>query len=784
VDTLLHLGLSNAVLATVLALGVAAVARLWRRPAVVHGLWLLVLLKLLTPPLLPLPVAWPETRPAQTPESQPVSLHAEEPAGPQCLLDTPTRRLHGGGTADPHQPDVPARDATSPSLARRAGEAGEPEPAPVPAPAFSWKVALAIVWVSGSLLWWALAGWRVYRFQALLRHARPAPPGLQAHAARLADRLGRKRCPGVWLVPGPLSPMLWALAGTPRLLLPAGLWDCLSEEQRDTLLLHELAHCHRGDDWVRRLELLALGLYWWHPVAWWARHELQEAEEQCCDAWVVWALPASAAAYADALVATLAFLSRPRAALPMGASGVGRLHPVKRRLSMILRGTTPRALSWPAFLVLLALCGLLPLRPTWAVPAPADEPPASAVVVAEPPVAQVTEKPPPPPAELPVSDKPPTPATGLPPSYGAGLPQVFRNDLAVRKQQLDEARYEVELAEVQLGLKQAELREAQTRTQRAKRDLDHMQRLGEARSVSRGELERAKDDLEVAEAQAQQKAFGVREAELRLQQARRRLENLSPAPPPPATWAERGFRDRSHDFGKVYRGTLLEKDFIFVNRDPAPAHIAGVRVSNASVTATAEEMEIAPGKATRIRVRLDTNRFSGGGVAGIYVSFDRPRQEQVTLTVRADVVSGPPAGPPNTPPPADRDGLRELEKKLDTLLKEVESLRRELRQRKESRGATDPGVTVVNHRKFKLPFRVEQNRTGQVNAVELWASTDGRNWQLVDTAPATADAFTYTAPEDGLYLFATCTVDDQGRRAPDLSSLALPTLKVRVETAK
>src|SRR5262249_55524208 len=147
------------------------------------------------------------------------------------------------------------------------------EPPPPPRP-FPWAATLAILWASGSVLWWALAGWRLHRFHALLRHARPAPPDLQAHANRLAGQLGRPRCPAVWLVACPLSRMLWALASAPRLLLPTGLWDRLSDEQRDTLLLHELAHWRRGDHWVRRLELLALGLYWWHPVAWWARREL------------------------------------------------------------------------------------------------------------------------------------------------------------------------------------------------------------------------------------------------------------------------------------------------------------------------------------------------------------------------------------------------------------------------------------------------------------------------------------------------------------------------------
>src|SRR4051812_38404526 len=62
-DTLLHAGLSNALMAAVLALPAAAVARLGRRPALAHALWLLVLLKLLTPPLIPIPVFWPGGEP-------------------------------------------------------------------------------------------------------------------------------------------------------------------------------------------------------------------------------------------------------------------------------------------------------------------------------------------------------------------------------------------------------------------------------------------------------------------------------------------------------------------------------------------------------------------------------------------------------------------------------------------------------------------------------------------------------------------------------------------------
>src|SRR5262249_16941724 len=54
VRTLLEFGLANPLCAAALAVLALVVGRVCRRPALVHGLWLLVLVKLVTPPLLPL----------------------------------------------------------------------------------------------------------------------------------------------------------------------------------------------------------------------------------------------------------------------------------------------------------------------------------------------------------------------------------------------------------------------------------------------------------------------------------------------------------------------------------------------------------------------------------------------------------------------------------------------------------------------------------------------------------------------------------------------------------
>ncbi len=362
-ESLLRIGASNALAACALALLAAAAGRFCRRPAVVHSLWLIVLLKLVTPPVLPIRL---------------LPSFQASPAAPVSL----TVAADPGATSPPAQAD-PSRDddLADPIVEEEAGpapvspapespEVSDLSPAPAaPASAvapFPWAGALLLLWAVGSAAWFVLAGLRAYRFARLLRFAEAAPPWLQARAEELAARLGLARCPAVRLVPGHLSPMLWALGGPPRVFLPAGLLGRLDPAQQDALLAHELAHLRRRDHWVRGLEMLVTVLYWWHPVAWWARRELREAEEQCCDAWVLWALPGAHKTYALALVETVDFLSQARSPLPQGASGIGQVQHLRRRITMIMRGTTPRALTWAGGLAVFALGAvLLPLLPTW-----------------------------------------------------------------------------------------------------------------------------------------------------------------------------------------------------------------------------------------------------------------------------------------------------------------------------------------------------------------------------------------------------------------------------------
>src|SRR6266699_7047172 len=90
----LHVAVANLAVAALLAVLATLAGRFCRRPALVHSLWLLVLLKLVTPPLLPLEVPWleapgaagpaadgpPQGEPVARPEDPPETVAAGTPA--------------------------------------------------------------------------------------------------------------------------------------------------------------------------------------------------------------------------------------------------------------------------------------------------------------------------------------------------------------------------------------------------------------------------------------------------------------------------------------------------------------------------------------------------------------------------------------------------------------------------------------------------------------------------------------------------------------------------------
>jgi hypothetical protein len=70
---------------------------------------------------------------------------------------------------------------------------------------------------------------------------------------------------------------------SPRILLPAALLAELSSAELEQVILHEMEHLRRADDWTNLVQKLVLVLFPINPVLLWIEHRLCSERELACD---------------------------------------------------------------------------------------------------------------------------------------------------------------------------------------------------------------------------------------------------------------------------------------------------------------------------------------------------------------------------------------------------------------------------------------------------------------------------------------------------------------------
>ncbi|HKV76741.1 MAG TPA: M56 family metallopeptidase [Candidatus Sulfotelmatobacter sp.] len=125
----------------------------------------------------------------------------------------------------------------------------------------------------------------------------------------------------------------------PAILIPRSLMCDLSPGELNQVILHELAHFRRWDDWTNVVQQAVTALLFFHPAVWWIEKKLGLEREMACDDAVL-AETASPRAYAECLarLAEKSFVTR---GIALAQSVLGKVRQTSARVARILDVNKP-----------------------------------------------------------------------------------------------------------------------------------------------------------------------------------------------------------------------------------------------------------------------------------------------------------------------------------------------------------------------------------------------------------------------------------------------------------
>jgi beta-lactamase regulating signal transducer with metallopeptidase domain len=222
----------------------------------------------------------------------------------------------------------------------------------------SWAFCLFAAWAAGSgllLLRMSVGLWRVLQIRrncSDLEFASLDP----AIARMLRDFVSRRRvklCVSCDVaVPAAIGFF------RPAIVFPAWLLPQLSTGEIKVILLHELAHLLRRDDWTNLAQKIVKAVFFFHPAVWWIENRLTLEREMACDD-IVLAQTSSPRAYVSSLISFAEKLQNARG-LALAQALVSRMHQMSLRVAQILDAKRPsRTGLWKPVLGLSA--GMLAL---------------------------------------------------------------------------------------------------------------------------------------------------------------------------------------------------------------------------------------------------------------------------------------------------------------------------------------------------------------------------------------------------------------------------------------
>jgi beta-lactamase regulating signal transducer with metallopeptidase domain len=140
----------------------------------------------------------------------------------------------------------------------------------------------------------------------------------------------------------------------PLVIVPGWVMQELSADELNQILLHELAHLGRWDDWTNLAQKVVKAFFFFHPAVWWIERRVSLEREMACDD-VVIAETASPRAYAECLT-HLAERTLVQRSVALAQAALGRIRQTSLRVAQILDVNRPASggRAWKSAVPLVA----------------------------------------------------------------------------------------------------------------------------------------------------------------------------------------------------------------------------------------------------------------------------------------------------------------------------------------------------------------------------------------------------------------------------------------------
>lgn len=145
----------------------------------------------------------------------------------------------------------------------------------------------------------------------------------------------------------------------PAIVIPRWVCEELSPSELSQVVLHELAHLRRWDDWTNLAQQIVKALFFFHPAVWWIEKKIALEREMACDDAVL-AETESPREYAECLahLAEMTFVQR---GVALAQALIGRIGQTSHRVAQILDVNRPKgnARAWKPAISAVVGAGIL-----------------------------------------------------------------------------------------------------------------------------------------------------------------------------------------------------------------------------------------------------------------------------------------------------------------------------------------------------------------------------------------------------------------------------------------